>query len=150
MNNLSLQTYVVVCRQMGTYHIDKQRASNLQSLLDSSNRPKSIQIDGAYISTSDIVGIVTAERYDETQRERKGQWKCQYAVWHLRDEQCRCAWGKGSKQRNPLPEKDDRKISPEQAEKNRIILSLIRKKKASFIDMKHLKSKTIDQLRQML
>ena len=149
MNQLSLQTYIVVCRQMGTYHIDKQRASSLQALLDGPNRPKSIEIDGAFISTSDIVGIVTAEKYDEIQRERKGQWKCQYGVWHLRDEQCRCGWGKSSKQNKPIPQDKEKEISPEQAEKNRIILRLIRSKKYTFSDMKQLKTKTIAELQKL-
>lgn len=48
------------------------------------------------------------------------------------------------------PEDDRIKISPEDAEKNRIILKLIRLKKVSFSDMKMLKSKTTEELNQIL
>lgn len=48
------------------------------------------------------------------------------------------------------PVEDEKKVSPEEAAKNRIILDLVRAKKASFSDMKSLKSKTLAQLREML
>jgi hypothetical protein len=43
----------------------------------------------------------------------------------------------------------ERVVSPEEAEKNRIILELVRMKKASFSDMKELKTKTITELENM-
>lgn len=49
-----------------------------------------------------------------------------------------------------IPEKDKVEISPEEAEKNRIILDLVRAKKVSFSDMKTLKSKSVADLRAML
>lgn len=41
-------------------------------------------------------------------------------------------------------------ISPQEAEKNRVILDLVRKKKVTFSEMKELKSKPIAELRSML
>ena len=153
MKELSLDTHVVICRQMGTYHVTQEMARNLRGLIDSTNPPKSIYLEkyDAQIAMSDIVGVVTAQRYDEIRKERKGQWKCQYDIWHDRDEKCRCSWGKAPrKQGSPMPEEMHVHISPEQAEKNRIILDLVRAKKATFSDMKNLKSKSTSELREML
>lgn len=47
-------------------------------------------------------------------------------------------------------ERDEPKISPEEAEKNKLILALVRAKKVHFSEMKSLKSKTADELRDML
>jgi len=59
---------------------------------------------------------------------------------------------KSPSERKPVPKPvdDEVKISPEEAAKNRLILDLVRAKKASFSDMKTLKSKTLAQLREML
>lgn len=57
----------------------------------------------------------------------------------------------GERKPVPVPVKErEIKVTPEEAEKNRIILDLVRAKKASFSDMKVLKSKSIDELKQML
>lgn len=49
----------------------------------------------------------------------------------------------------PIAVQRERVISPEEAEKNRIILELVRMKKASFSGMRELKTKSIDELRKM-
>ena len=49
----------------------------------------------------------------------------------------------------PIPDREV-KTTPEEAEKNRIVLDLVRAKKATFSNMKELKSKSIDELRKLL
>lgn len=49
-----------------------------------------------------------------------------------------------------MPAEVEKKVSPEEAEKNRLILDLVRAKKVSFSDMKTLKSKSIDELQAIL
>lgn len=149
MTELALQTYVVICRQTGVYYIDKQKANKLEEYINSNNPPKSVKISpDATVMISDIVGIVSANRYDEIKRERKGQWKCNQGVWHAKDEVCKCNWGATRKAIDP-PKEPEMKVSPEEAEKNKIILALIRAKKVSFRDMKSLKSKSIDELQKL-
>lgn len=152
MKALSLDTYVVMCRQMGTYHLPKDKATNLRQLINSPNPPRSIYLEmyDATLMLSDIIGVVTAERYDVIRRERKGQWKCQYETWHDRDETCRCGWGKSNKTPLKMPDVVNEFVSPEEQEKNKILLTLLRKKKITFRDMKGLKSKSVQELRSML
>ena len=71
-----------------------------------SQAQKSIYLEmyDATLMLSDIIGVVTAERYDVIKRERKGQWKCQYETWHDRDETCRCGWGKSNKTPLKMPD----------------------------------------------
>lgn len=51
----------------------------------------------------------------------------------------------------PKPVEDRRvEMSPEEAEKNRIVIELVRNKKATFGEMKSLRNKSIEELRSML
>lgn len=49
-----------------------------------------------------------------------------------------------------VPKEPERIVDPQEAEKNRIILELVRKKRATFVDMKELKLKTVAELKGML
>jgi len=151
MNELSAQSYIIVCRQMGIHYISKEQADKLKALINTHDGPKSIELNDSLIMLSDIVGVVTAQMYDEIQHRRKGDWLCSSNIWHKRDETCSCNWGKMPRVRGEyIPDDREMNISPEEAQKNKIILKLIKKRHATFKDHKTLKNKTITELESML
>lgn len=52
-------------------------------------------------------------------------------------------------QPKPVEQRKEIKVTPEEAEKNRIILDLVRSKKYTFSEMKMLKSKSLDELKAL-
>lgn len=49
-----------------------------------------IHIVGQYIQAFEVVGIVDNWFLDETERSRRGQWKCKFGYWHRRWDKCEC------------------------------------------------------------
>ena len=101
MNNITNKTHVVVTRNLGVFYITEHQSDILkknQSLpFNHQNRMPSVEIDDVHISSSNIIGIMSASKWSDISREKNGEWKCQSGNWHNKFEKCKCNWGKTNK-----------------------------------------------------
>ena len=146
-NELSTKNYVIVTRHFGKFYIDKTKAESLDKLFDlpDHQRPYRIEIDDdTKIIFSDIVGVTSAAKLDEVEREKKGEWKCSQGNWHDKFDQCKSNWGIVK----PTVVADE-ELSPERKERAAIIAEM-REKGMLLKDMIKLKGKSNEELRLML
>jgi len=71
--------------------LDEEKWIRLEEVLSSLAVKKFIDIEGRIINTADIEGIYKPEDLEELNRRKNGQWKCDYNIWHHRNETCECA-----------------------------------------------------------
>lgn len=54
-----------------------------------------LEVGDNLISSNDFSRIVGSENYEEAERRRHGEWKCEFCGrWHPRGEECGCQGGK--------------------------------------------------------
>ena len=49
-----------------------------------------IKVEGRFLNSVDIIGIVLKEDIDDMTKRRNGEWKCQFGRWHKKSVDCEC------------------------------------------------------------
>jgi hypothetical protein len=146
MNELTRENYVIVTRNLGKFYVSKERADKLIELLNSDSCPKILKINDSYPAASDIIGIDSAARIDEVEKEKTGQWKCAQNNWHDKFDKCKCNWGMDTKKREIVI---DEKSTPEQKERAQMVGQL-REKGWTLKKLVTLKGKTNAEVAEIL
>lgn len=145
MNSVSVQEYIIVTRGTGKYYIDSKRAEKIVLLVNSQNKPAIVEIDGQYIAVNDIIGIITPRQFEDYQRQKSGEWKCQHGNWQEKNmSHCRCMWGKQPKATDVHEE-----LSKEQKDRGALIKKLV-ENGMKMSEMKDLKVKTNNELAEII
>lgn len=89
MSSITDKVMVLVTR-IGNVWVTKERGQNAMNIKEQD--PNAIiEIDEGYYSANQIVGLLTAQQFDNYQKERRGLWNCPYQKWHGRNDDCTCA-----------------------------------------------------------
>ena len=83
---LSTKNYVLVLFDKSRFFLDESEAERAKSALKGG--AKYIEIGDSLVMSSAISRLVSGENYDEGEKIRRGEWKCQYDEWHTRGQQC--------------------------------------------------------------
>ena len=70
--------------------MDAERVRVLEDILAAGSSHRFINIDDRTINSAEIEGIYAPDQYDELQRVKRGEYKCQYRKWHGKREECHC------------------------------------------------------------
>jgi len=87
---LSANLRCVVMRAGFFLWMEEAKAENLKKVLMQSNKTTFIEVDNRVINSSDIIGIFGPDEMDDYFRLKRGQWKCEYNIWHNRNDVCYC------------------------------------------------------------
>lgn len=88
MNELSKNLMCIVIRGGIEKWVEKDKADMLCKALQDKNCPQFIDYGNELINKSDITGVFSANTMEEKTRQKNGQWKCQYGVWHEKFDKC--------------------------------------------------------------
>ena len=94
---VSNQQMCVLMRSGIEIWIDKERANRLIVILNKLNKSIFIDFEDRCFNTADITGIFTPQDLEDLKRRKNGQYKCQWGIWHDKQEICNC---KAEKEKN--------------------------------------------------
>jgi len=90
MNKLSKKLMCVPIRNGVEIWMEEDESKALQNMLVNITGHKFIRFGDRILNTADVVGIYTAQDIEEVTRRKKGEWQCNYQVWHKKNEKCEC------------------------------------------------------------
>ena len=108
--------------------VDDRTAENIQQILLTQTGHTFIKIRelGITINTAEIVGIYTNSEYNDLIRLKQGMFKCSYAQWHGRKDECQCEAKAKRKFEESMQqardERDNKPLSDEEIEKRKEML----------------------------
>lgn len=97
IKEVSKKQMVILMRSGVEIWVDDERAKKLQQLLKNLSVNIFIDFDGRSFNTADITGVFTPQDLEDLKRRKNGQYKCQWGIWHDRQEVCNC---KAEKEKN--------------------------------------------------
>lgn len=80
------RTHCVIAKGIGRFWVTKDQADRIESALDAENTL--VRIEGDVIRAKDINAVVSGNRIEELDREKRGEWQCKYGYWHERYQSC--------------------------------------------------------------
>ncbi len=88
MNSIAklVNDYYIVTR-IGDYPCTGEQATNVFKLI-TANKKGMANVNGSYISLHSIDAVLKQSDYEELLHKRRGDWKCKWAFWHSRGENC--------------------------------------------------------------
>lgn len=88
-NKLALEQRCILLRDFIEIWLDKEKAERFGN--DLVNGLKGIvKIEGRFLNVVDIVGIFKPEDLINFYKKKSGQWKCEYGIWHEKEDKCNC------------------------------------------------------------
>lgn len=121
-NDIAIQQKVVMTRNGATFYLDLDRAAKVEALLLSPNKPDYIEIDDTLIAVREITMVAPAEKVEEMNRRKKGDWQCGRGHWHSREETiCKNGWGMVKS----TPTVDDQELTPLQKDRGAYVKELM-------------------------
>ncbi len=87
---ISKKQMCVLMRSGVEIYIDDEKAKKLQQLLKNLSTHIFIDFENRSFNTADITGVFTPQDLEDLKRRKNGQYKCQWGVWHDRQEICNC------------------------------------------------------------
>jgi len=87
---LSKNLFCVLLKGGMRIWIEENQLINLKKLLVSQNKDTFVEIDKEFVCLAEISGIFTPAMILELDRLKRGQWKCEYNIWHNRNDICYC------------------------------------------------------------
>lgn len=90
---LTNKNWVVITRGTGRHYVSEDGKNYILKLKNAQNHPEMIEVNDSYLALSDIIGIVTASKLEEIDKQKNGEWRCERGNWHKRGEICKCGWG---------------------------------------------------------
>ena len=132
-SSLSLQMKVVLLKNGAKFYLEKTRAQKVESLLQSPNRPEYIDIDDTLVAVREISMVASADKIDEMNRERRGDWRCSKGHWHAKNESvCKNDWGM-TVARTPETVVKKEKLTPNQQKRVKLIKKLMSEQDKSML-----------------
>ena len=81
----------IVMRNGVEVWIEQDKIQALKNaLMSSKEHSRFIEVDGKVINTADVVGIFDPKTMEDMTHRKNGRYKCQFGVWHERNDKCGC------------------------------------------------------------
>jgi hypothetical protein len=106
--------------------IDEEKALRFMEHYEKNQGQGLARIEGRFINLVEIVGVFYPQDLEDNKRRKKGEWKCKYNNWHLKEEVCYCGRDLGLKLTSETIKKN-KEISEDQRLKNIKMLEDMRK-----------------------
>lgn len=107
---LDLPRMVIVMKSGLTFWVTKETGERAQAHLEKQQAHSFMRIAelGQTINTAEIAGVHSPEVYDELQRFKAGEFKCQWGKWHGKKQSCECKAEADREHRRVMQEAKDR------------------------------------------
>ena len=83
---LSTKRFVLVLKDGSKFFLDDREADQVREAIKQGL--DYLEVGDSLISRYDFSRLVGSENYNEAERIRRGEWKCQYGYWHEKGQEC--------------------------------------------------------------
>lgn len=130
MTELDTIKKVVVLRHGLCMWVTEEQATKLEEALAAATKHMFVRINGTTVSSMEIEGIYSREKYDDLCKVKQGMYQCQYGNWHNKGKrECECSkehYRKlGDARRAREKAEEDREPTPEERERARVFIKSI-------------------------
>jgi len=122
-SEIDVPRMVVVMKSGMTFWVTKETGERAQRHLETQSAHSFMRITelGETINTAEIAGVHSPSAYDELQRYKAGEFKCQWGKWHGKRQTCECKAEKDREHREQMRQKGNEITpqTPEERERSR-------------------------------
>lgn len=83
---ITTKRFVLITKDGSRFFLDEKEANMVKKAIKQGLTY--LEIGESLISIYDFARLVTGESYEQTERIKKGEWRCKYGEWHSRGEEC--------------------------------------------------------------
>ncbi len=85
-NEISTKRFVMILKDGSKFFLDDKEAEMVrQSIRKGMDY---LEIGDSLVSRYDFSRLVSSENYEESEKIKQGEWKCQFGFWHSRGQEC--------------------------------------------------------------
>lgn len=83
---ISTRHYVCILKDGSRFFLEDEDAERLRLAIRSGSQ--FLEIEDSLVASSEFSRLISSENYQETEKIRRGEWKCRFGFWHHRGEEC--------------------------------------------------------------
>ena len=86
MKSLSGKTYGILLRRGQVIYITEDQADKIQHAME--GNLDIVALEKETISLKAVDAVLKLDSFERVEKERRGDWKCEYGHWHQKGEKC--------------------------------------------------------------